>query len=285
MAETMFSGAVNPSPGKGELTILTSGYSQTKALHKLGPQVLDYFLVHTVLEGKGRFQCMGKLYELGPGSSFFIFPGELVMYESDAKQPWKYRWIGFKGVRADEFLAQIGISPFNPVVSTDGNRRVPALFHRILKTLQEGGSQCDMRAGGYMRMLLAEYSDNDQTADARQGNSQAHQVVDKAIRWITLHYSRTISIEEMAHALGYHRTHLSRIFKEHTGLSPINYLLQVRMERAKGLLAQDWTIEQVAASVGFEDALYFSKTFRKRFGCSPTEYRMGKQPIFEDPCR
>jgi len=53
----------------------------------------------------------------------------------------------------------------------------------------------------------------------------------------------------------------------------MNYLLKIRMERAKLLLLEPLTIEQVASSVGFTDALYFSKQFKKWYGRSPSEYR------------
>ncbi len=70
--------AINPSPGKGEITVLFSGESQTRASHKVGPQLLDYYLLHFVTSGKGSFYSMGKGYEIGAGSSFIIFSGRVV---------------------------------------------------------------------------------------------------------------------------------------------------------------------------------------------------------------
>jgi hypothetical protein len=83
--------AFNPHSDKGELSVLFSGKAQTKPNHKVGPQVLDYYLVHYVVSGRGSFRCMGQDYHLEQGSSFFIFPGELVSYASDAEHPWYYR--------------------------------------------------------------------------------------------------------------------------------------------------------------------------------------------------
>lgn len=69
------SAAINPVPGKGELVVLFSGNAHTGPLHQAGPQVLEYYLVHTVLSGKGSFRCLGKEYQLSKGDHFFIFPG------------------------------------------------------------------------------------------------------------------------------------------------------------------------------------------------------------------
>ncbi|CAG7650484.1 AraC family transcriptional regulator [Paenibacillus allorhizosphaerae] len=266
--------AFNPQPDRGELTVLFSGHAQTKPSHKVGPQVLDYHLVHLVMSGKGVFRCLGRDYRLEKGHSFFISPGELVSYASDETEPWSYRWIGFKGSRADEFVQQFGVTPQQPVTVSRHQRRMAALFHRIERTLQTGVAGADMQAGGYLRLLFAEYAQDQAEEDVPNEEASAiGQQVEQAIRWLTLQYYQPISIEQMAQSLGYHRTHLSKMFKQHTGLSPMQYLLKIRMERAKLLLQEPLTVEQVASSVGFVDALYFSKQFKKWFGKSPTDYR------------
>lgn len=274
MKETNHSTAFNPHPGKGELAVLFSGHAQTKPLHRVGPQVLDYHLVHYVVSGRGTFRCMGTEYHLEKGSSFFIFPGELVSYASDPSDPWFYRWIGFKGTECDTLLSGIGISQHKPVTTTKSQRKMSALFHQVQQTLRKRQPHCDMQSQGYMRLILAEYGqDTNHDPIFKEEASGIQQQVEQAIRWLTLQYHQPISIESMAHSLGYHRTHLSKMFKQHTGMAPMNFLLKIRMERAKILLLESLTIEQVASSVGFGDPLYFSKQFKKWFGRSPSEYR------------
>ncbi|WP_409345566.1 AraC family transcriptional regulator [Paenibacillus sp. MBLB4367] len=276
MQQSFHSVAINPFPGKGEIVVLFAGHAQTAPDHKVGPQVLDYYLVHNVVSGRGVFQSRAQAYELQKGSSFFIFPGELVSYDSDTEQPWLYRWVGFKGKEVDRLLANLGISADRPVADTSASRKINALLHQIELALRQAAPNCDLRADGYMRLLFAEYMTG--SADRSQPNSEpvsdSKRQVDHAIRWLTLQYSQPISIEQMAASLGYHRTHLSKLFKQQTGMSPMSYLLRLRMERAKLLLAGDLTIEQIASSVGFSDALYFSKQFKKWYGSSPTQYRI-----------
>lgn len=275
MQQSFHSVAINPFPGKGEIVVLFAGHAQTAPDHKVGPQVLDYYLVHNVVSGRGTFQCRAQSYDLQKGSSFMIFPGELVSYASDAEQPWMYRWIGFKGNDVDRLLSKAGISADRPVADTSASRKINALLHQIELALRQGTPNCDLRADGYMRLLFAEYMNGNAVMNQTESEplSDSKRQVDHAIRWLTLQYSQPISIEQMAASLGYHRTHLSKLFKQQTGMSPMSYLLRLRMERAKLLLAGDLTIEQIASSVGFTDALYFSKQFRKWYGTSPTQYR------------
>lgn len=270
-----FSVSINREPSRGELSVLFSGYSQTSHDHRVGPLVHPHHLLHFVLSGRGTFHCMGKSYTVEKGGAFFIYPGELVRYDADPESPWEYRWIAFKGLQVDQFLSRMGISPHRPVTSQSYSRRTAAYFRRIQEVLRSGGPVSDMQAGGWLRLILAELV-RDRVAEAArepEPESEIKRQIEQAIRWLTLQYSQPVSIEHMAQTLGYHRTYLSKMFKRHTGKSPMSFLLQIRMERANLLLGEQLTVEQVAASVGYPDALYFSKQFKKYFGLSPTEYR------------
>jgi AraC-like DNA-binding protein len=272
--QTSYNVAINPYPGKGELVVLFGGHGQTEPNHRVGPQVLDYHLVHYIESGCGKFHSMGREYSLSKGDFFFIFPGELVSYDSDSEFPWSYRWIGFRGNKAAQLLNEAGITPQSPVI-TIAHKRVPPIFGRIERVLSEAKANCDLSADGYMRLLIAEFAEDRimRSKSNDEALSAIQRQVEQAIRWLTLQYSQQISIEQMAQTLGYHRTHLSKMFKQHTGMSPMSFLLKIRMERARLLLTENLTIEQIASSVGFLDPLYFSKQFKKWYGSAPTEYR------------
>lgn len=82
-------------------------------------------------------------------------------------------------------------------------------------------------------------------------------------------------LNRCAAALGYNRAYLSRIFKQETGLSPVTYLLKLRIEKSRQLLRErpELSVEQVASSVGLTDALYFSRQFKRFCAQSPSTYR------------
>lgn len=275
MIDAYYEVAINPSPSKGEYVLLFSGESQTEVSHLVGPSVLDYHLIHVVIGGKGSFRIHGHQYELKAGDSFVIFPGELFTYEANSVDPWQYRWIALKGNLVDIAFSQMGVSANQPIISSTDNRVIPTLFHQIKQTLQAGSNHCDMQANGYFRLLLAEYmqhTDTNLTVEKEPQSDIEHQI-ELGIRFLTLQYTQPISIEQLAHTVGYHRTYYSKMFKQHTGLSPVNFLLKIRMERAKLLLSSRLTIEQISSSVGFTDPLYFSKQYKKWYGVSPSESR------------
>jgi two-component system response regulator YesN len=67
------------------------------------------------------------------------------------------------------------------------------------------------------------------------------------------------------------------LFRESTGASPVEYIIALRMERAKDLLRHtDMSIDKISEGVGYEDRHYFQKTFKRCVGVTPNEYRRGR---------
>ena len=95
------------------------------------------------------------------------------------------------------------------------------------------------------------------------------------VQYLDLNYPQQISIDALARQYGISTRYLNKIFKEQTGTRPSEYLLNLRMERAKQMLAAnpDAMIKDIANSVGYTDPLYFSKVFQKSTGHWPTEYQ------------
>lgn len=277
MNHYMISVGINPSQADKELTVMFCGQGQPLPSHKIGPTLHGYYLVHTVTAGQGHFEMKDKAYTCRSGDTFFIYPDEVVSYQADDRNPWQYHWVAFKGEGAERILSSIGVTPDHPIIHTANYSRLIRIYQRIrlylLKERQE--ALADLEAGGLFRLLLKQLGEAnaERLPNPSKPASDMERQIGQAVRWLTVQFAEPISIDQMSKALGYHRTHLSKMFKRHTGMSPMQYLQHIRMERAKELLESRLTIEQVAASVGIGDALYFSKMFRKRYGLSPTAYR------------
>lgn len=92
--------------------------------------------------------------------------------------------------------------------------------------------------------------------------------------YIRTHYQEEISMQDAACVLNYSEPYFCKIFKQQFGLSFTAYLTSYRMERARELLVQPTVnIKDVGRRVGYPDANYFTKVFRRTMGCSPSEYR------------
>ncbi|RAV20057.1 AraC family transcriptional regulator [Paenibacillus contaminans] len=259
----------------GEVTVLTSGSSQTPAGHSIMPQILDYYLIHYVISGKGVFRNGEQRYELGAGDLFIIYPNQLISYTADDVNPWQYTWVGFTGTIADPLLHAVGITPDLHVVNIGDDERILSLFTSIRDHFQPRDHFFELSTGAYVRLLLVELRRKIEINQplASGTHQESYAIVGKSIRWMIAHYNQPITMEQLADSMGYHRAHLSKLFSKYTGMSPTQYLFKLRMQRAQSLLLGVYTIEQIAASVGYSDALYFSKMFKKWSGVSPTVYR------------
>jgi AraC-like DNA-binding protein len=268
----------NPVPNEhGDLYVLFSGESQTKPSHMIGPKVYDFYLMHHVLSGSGTFSYEGGHCVVSAGQSFIIHPEQLISYASSESNPWRYRWTAFEGSHAGRLVSGAGLSKQTPIIDTGRNPRVSVLFNSIARSFRIGGGAAHLRAAGYLYLLFAEFGSmlNADEASAQHRGSDGEALIQQVIRYLSTQYAEPVSIEDMADMLGYNRAYLSRLFKQQTGITPVTFLLKLRIDKAHLLLRErlELTIEQIAASVGFQDPLYFSKQFRRFYGQSPTAYR------------
>lgn len=257
--------------------MLFAGESQTKPEHRLGPKVYDYYLIHYVISGRGVFSSHGEEYAISAGDSFVIEPEQLISYVSDELDPWHYCWIAFTGVQAAKLVGEAGLTPANPIIHIARNRHMPVLFRQIQQALKSKKSNAQLKATGYLSLLLGEYCEalSAPVVTGLVTEDESDRIVQQAIHYLSTQYAEPITIEMMAESLGYNRAYLSRMFKRHTKVTPVTFLLKLRVDKARLLLRErlELTIEQIAASVGFYDPLYFSKQFRRWYGVSPSEYR------------
>ena len=99
-------------------------------------------------------------------------------------------------------------------------------------------------------------------------------VISEVVFYMNIHYGEPISVGELASLHGYSPRHLSRLFEKYFGTSPMRYLADLRLTKACELLVgEEMTVTEVANSVGIPDSSLFSKSFRRKFGMTPTEYR------------
>jgi AraC-like DNA-binding protein len=273
-----YSVAANPISHDGNsLHVLFAGESQTDPLHALGPKIYDYYLLHYVERGKGIFRTEQRIYELGQGSCFLIHPGQLVSYVSDSEQPWRYRWTAFLGQEAQHQVRASGFVERESVfTSTKEKATIPTSIDQMQKAFYTKKESAHMTSLGYLYLILAEAQNELSSPTRLTGKeSQVQRTVKQMILYMSTQLAHPVSIEQMCDSLGYNRAYLSRIFKKETGLSPVTYLLKLRIDKSRQLLRErpELSIEQIASSVGLTDALYFSRQFKRLCDMSPSAYR------------
>ena len=114
------------------------------------------------------------------------------------------------------------------------------------------------------------------TSVADKKAESTYDVVEASKKYIEANYTKNITLDDLSMAVNISSYYLSRIFKENTGENFIDYLTGLRIERAKELLATtQYSMKEIGVMSGYPDSNYFSKTFKKNVGVTPTEYREG----------
>ena len=96
----------------------------------------------------------------------------------------------------------------------------------------------------------------------------------RVLSYINEYFAHDVRLRDLAHLAGLSEYHFARSFKQSTGVTPHQYVLQTRIQRAKALLLQpEWSILQISGAIGFGDPSRFAKAFREMVGVGPAEWR------------
>jgi len=141
--------------------------------------------------------------------------------------------------------------------------------------MQQDTNSRELRLLSLLYWFLSILTDaNGHTAINRKGSSNSRKYVSKAVEYIEKNYSRKVCISEISNFIGIDRSYLYSTFKQHLNISPQEFLINYRMNKACELMSNKALfIGDIARSVGYEDQLLFSKEFKKLKGFSPREYR------------
>ncbi len=258
-----------------ELKLFECGYEQTIPDKVFSFTPKHYYVVHLIIAGQGTFVTKHQTFKLKKGDMFFINPAELPHYYPDPSDPWTYVWLGFGGVNAADYLAYAGVSQKSPILRDDESQSARQLLEIIYFSYSEHGF-LDLNALGLAYQFMATIARISRKSDTTL--RVAHRHFNSAKQFIYNNYEFEISIEDIAGNVGVTLNYLSSIFHNTIGLSTKQFLISVRMERAKQLLLMSGEpIKVVGEKVGIKNALYFSSAFKKYSGLSPEQYRKKEQ--------
>ena len=253
-----------------------------------------YYRVHTseVIEtdrpnGRGDYQLLyisaGKLHLyvdgeeriITKGNMLLFRPGETQIYNLySADKPETY-WVHFTGSDVDLLLDYYGMPKDENVFFTGTSPDYQWLFKQMIQELQ----LCRVNYEDLLNMNLRHIflMINRFLKEGTELDSDALDEVERATHYFNENYNQNICIKDYAADRYMSDCWFNRTFKKVTKVTPMQYIIQLRMINALNLLEHtNYNITQVANAVGYDDAYYFSRLFKKNVGVAPTEYRKRK---------
>ena len=263
-------------PLSGGLYPRAMGYYCAAAGHEMVREHHDDYLLIYCLEGAGTVEAGGQTAEIASGALLIVPAGLGHCYRADTLDPWTIYWTHFDGAQAEAFAGHTGIA-----LNESGYRLRQIGVHAQLisdfEALMEArNSVKDMAshiyAANQLRQILSHIALLRSTESLKARREAAE--LERVHSLMRSHLHEKLDLDTLAAAVNLSKFHFVKRYRELSGTTPINRFIQLKIERACHLLdTTDKEIKEVAYAVGYDDAYYFSRLFRKQLGISPSQYR------------
>lgn len=246
-------------------------FSNADLFHTRRPEGRQDYQLLYVASGKACFSVSGEAYLLEAGNMVIYRPGEpqdYVYYGADGPEIY---WVHFTGSQVEEILQGYGIA--NGVFFSGTSAVYSQLFYQMITELQRCRIDFGELLAMYLRQIFVQVRRSRET-DSVIRESAMQEEISQALEYFHRHYMENISIAGYAKSRGISVSWFLRCFKQHTMHSPMQYVTMLRINNAINLLNNtSCNMTQIAAMIGYENPLYFSRIFRKIKGVSPGRYR------------
>ena len=229
-------------------------------LYPLSPGQIVFRKPGQMVESQGN----SDIYMLTLDYSHTIFPSPEVLHATSHRTDIRHTRTTLQPPSDDELL---GLLPtvFEPRHSME----LLALYQQLASAFAqpERGAETQALLSELLHLLAAD-------ALAYRRTGRVPTAVDSAIAYLNEHFARSVTLDELAEHVHQNKSYLIRCFKKETGLTPMAYLMRIRLVNSRLLLVQtDLSIAQIALQCGFEDPSYFTLRFRETYGVPPKAYR------------
>ncbi|MCG8609927.1 MAG: AraC family transcriptional regulator [Pseudomonadales bacterium] len=231
----------------------------------------DNLLIYCV-DGSGQLVTADKSWAVDKGDVTLLSKGMTHAYHADLDKPWSIFWVHFTGQDADAFISSILRNPEQPVVATGVQSGLINDLERLLLVRQTGYNlKVFVHAANLLRQILSFIAL--QSSKTSQGDESPLDL-DAIHSYMLRHIHGRIELAQLARECHLSKYYFAKRYKAMTGHAPIQQFIHYKMEYACNLLdVTSREINQIATDLGYEDAYYFSRLFKKVVGMSPLDYR------------
>ena len=258
-----------------DINISVIGYERCKANKPTLTIKKPLYTLHIIINGSGSIEFNNITECLSSGYCFLIPPNETFIYKQNNNDPWEYVWFEFDGDAVPNLIKSTNFAKdyFFKITSFD-NILKSILHYKSLYTKRKKDSDTLFSTAYLLDIFTVLINDTQRRIENVDLNKFQLKII-KIKRYIDDNYNDPdLNIATIASHFYFTQSYLTRLFKKYTKITPIQYLIKVRMEKASELLRQDnFSVQQIAESVGYKNQFYFSKEFKKYFGIMPSKYK------------
>lgn len=255
------------------LHLQETGTLQAQKPHTSSRENLASYLFFVVVSGSGSLDYNGKTYALAAGDCVFLDCHNAYSHHTE-QHLWQLKWVHFYGPNMNSIYEKYLERGGHPVFHPDSVASYISLLDGIYSISNSEDYVKDMQLNEKLSVLLTQLMRESWNPESARRTRSKKQDLLLVKEYLDSHFSQKISLDELSEQFFINKFYLTRSFKEQFGVTPGNYLLGLRVTRAKQLLRfTDSSLDAISASCGMGDAAYFSRMFKKVEGITPGEYR------------
>ncbi len=222
--------------------------------------------IEYILRGRGTVQVNGTRFQAQAGDTYFLPQGASHAYSSDKKEPWEKIWVNLSGSYVEQLIQMYHIEGHYHFPMLDTSDLLQKIMHYAQNAQSSGVTE---KCTGLITQLFFRMS---HAVHCRE--EPVLTPVQRMLSYIELHETETICLEQLAEVCQKSPSQAQRLFRAQVGQPIYHYVLDRKIALAKQLLTETgMTVREIANYLAFQDELYFSGLFRRKVGCSPTQYR------------
>ena len=232
------------------------------------PCAHDLFVLECNESGYGRASINGRWFDVKPRMSYIILPGDAVAYYAARENPRRGYFLLFGGGKIGRLLERAKITADSPLLPEEKFDEVLSVMKKLYAIRGESDTGAELTRTGYLYELLGII------LRGKVENESANYNIERAVSIMETYYHTNLTMENIAAEVGFDRAYFSTAFKKHKGISPHEFLTNLRINRACEIIENSTaaSIGFVAESVGLE-IQNFSRIFKSVTGKTPREYK------------
>lgn len=276
LPDSVWKNAIKANPVLGQLYVTHIGYFPRASFHyrerKNG--CVDNILIYC-LRGKGWYSIKGRRFEVR-ADEYMLLPAtnEPMRYGADEKDPWTIYWVHFSGKDMATFNRSFNIGLYDGAHPISLNEKGLQLWNTMYDNLEMGYSKENLSNTNLcLYHFIATFLFPDKHLKEKQQDTT--DLVNDTIHYMRSKLEARLTVEDMSTRSDLSASHFSSLFRKATGMSPMDYFIHLKLQRACLLLYSSETkIKHIAQAIGYDDPYYFSRLFKKHLGTSPDQYRV-----------